>query len=481
MSSTKHAGGPWELGLAETQQTLLRNGLRDRVVLQVDGSMKTGRDVVVAALLGAEEYGFSTAPLVVEGCIMMRVCHLDTCPVGVATQNPELRKRFSGTADIVVNFFEFVAEEVRELLAEMGFRTLEEAIGHTELLAAVVPTDHPKAAGLDLSPILCPPPTGVALTCVRKQDHDLEHTLDARLIEACRAALDGGSPVRGSWPVANSNRAVGTMLGSEVTRRYGEAGLPPGTIELEFVGSAGQSFGAFLPPGLTLRLFGDANDYLGKGLSGGRIVLRPSPDAPDGFVAEANIIAGNVIGYGATSGEILIRGVVGERFCVRNSGALAVVEGVGDHGCEYMTGGRVVVLGPTGRNFAAGMSGGYAYVYDPHGRFVPRVNLGMVELGPLDEGDADWLTSVLERHLAETGSEVARRLLAGGGGGLAAFVKVVPTDYRRALESGQTGTGQAVTGQAFTGQTGTGQTGTGQTGTGQSGPGASTEMATARG
>ena len=340
MSSTKHAGGPWELGLAETQQTLLRNELRDRVVLQVDGSMKTGRDVVVAALLGAEEYGFSTAPLVVEGCIMMRVCHLDTCPVGVATQNPELRQRFSGTPDLVVNFFEFVAEEVRELLAEMGFRTLEEAIGHAEVLAAaVVPADHPKAAALDLSRILCPPPSGVALTCVRKQDHDLEHTLDAKLIEACRAALDDGSPVRGSWPVANSNRAVGTMLGSEVTRRYGEEGLPPGTIDLELSGSAGQSFGAFLPRGLTLRLFGDANDYLGKGLSGGRIVVQPSPDGPDGFVAEANIIAGNVIGYGATSGEIFIRGVVGERFCVRNSGALAVVEGVGDHGCEYMTGG----------------------------------------------------------------------------------------------------------------------------------------------
>jgi glutamate synthase domain-containing protein 3 len=277
---------------------------------------------------------------------------------------------------------------------------------------------------------------------VRKQDHDLEHTLDAKLTEACRAALDDGSPVRGSWPVENSNRAVGTMLGSEVTRRYGEAGLPPGTIELEFSGSAGQSFGAFLPPGLTLRLFGDANDYLGKGLSGGRIVLQPSPDGPDGFVAEANIIAGNVIGYGATSGEIFIRGMVGERFCVRNSGALAVVEGVGDHGCEYMTGGRVVVLGPTGRNFAAGMSGGYAYVYDPHGRFASRVNLGMVELGPLDDADTAWLSSVLERYLAETGSEVARRLLAGGGGGLAAFVKVVPTDYRRALESARTGTGQ---------------------------------------
>ena len=459
MSSTKHAGGPWELGLAETQQTLLRNGLRDRVVLQADGSMKTGRDVVVAALLGAEEYGFSTAPLVVEGCIMMRVCHLDTCPVGVATQNPELRKRFSGTPELVVNFFEFVAEEVREWLAGMGFRTMEEAIGHTEVLAAVVPLDHPKAASVDLSRILVPPPSGVPLTCVHKQDHRLGNTLDHKLIEACRAALDDGSTVRGSWRVANSNRAVGTMLGSEVTRRYGEAGLPPGTIEIELTGSAGQSFGAFLPPGVTLRLFGDANDYLGKGLSGGRIILRPAPDGPDGFVAEANIIAGNVIGYGATSGEIFIRGVVGERFCVRNSGAVAVVEGVGDHGCEYMTGGRVVVLGPTGRNFAAGMSGGFAYVYDPHGRFSSRVNHGMVELGPLDDGDAAWLAGVLGRYGAETGSEVAGRLLAATSGYLASFVKVVPSDYRRALESARA---PAAT-------------------TAPPGTGATTEMATARG
>jgi glutamate synthase (NADPH/NADH) large chain len=414
---------------------------------------------VVAALLGAEEYGFSTAPLVVEGCIMMRVCHLDTCPVGVATQNPELRKRFSGTPELVVNFFQFVAEEVREWLAGMGFRTMEEAIGHTEVLAAVVPLDHPKAASVDLSRILVPPPSGVPLTCVHKQDHRLDNTLDHKLIEACRAALEDGGTVRGSWRVANSNRAVGTMLGSEVTRRYGEAGLPPGTIELELTGSAGQSFGAFLPPGVTLRLFGDANDYLGKGLSGGRIILRPASDGPDGFVAEANIIAGNVIGYGATSGEIFIRGVVGERFCVRNSGAVAVVEGVGDHGCEYMTGGRVVVLGPTGRNFAAGMSGGFAYVYDPHGRFSSRANHGMVELGPLDDDDAAWLAGVLGRYLAETGSEVAGRLLAGTSGYLASFVKVVPTDYRRALESARAAAAATV----------------------PPGTGATTEMATARG
>jgi glutamate synthase (NADPH/NADH) large chain len=338
----------------------------------------------------------------------------------------------------------------------MGFRALEEAIGHSDLLATVVPVDHPKAALVDLSRILCPPPPGVPLTCVRKQDHDLEHSLDHRLIEACGPALEDGAPVRGSWPVANPNRAVGTMLGSEVTRRYGEAGLPAGTIDLSFTGSAGQSFGAFLPPGVTLRLFGDANDYLGKGLSGGRIVLAPSPDGPEGYVAEANIIAGNVIGYGATSGEIFIRGVVGERFCVRNSGALAVVEGVGDHGCEYMTGGRVVVLGPTGRNFAAGMSGGFAYVHDPHGRLGSRLNHGMVELAPPDDGDADWLAAVLERYLAETGSEVAARLLAVRSGWPGSFVKVVPVDYRKVLEAARA---------AEAGR----------------GPGAATEMASARG
>jgi glutamate synthase (NADPH/NADH) large chain len=500
MSSTKHAGGPWELGLAETQQTLIANGLRDRVVLQVDGSMKTGRDVVIAALLGAEEYGFSTAPLVVEGCIMMRVCHLDTCPVGVATQDPQLRKLFRGTPDFVVSFFEFVAEEVRELLSELGFRTLEEAIGHAEVLEPVVPVagvpeagvpeagvpeggrsrdgrsrdgrsrdgrsrdgrsrdglsrpdelggpssgqpgdqssapSYWKAASLDLSRIVAPPPEGATLTCTRKQDHELDRALDAALIEACRPALEDARPVRASFSVRNSNRTVGTMLGSEVTRRYGGAGLPAGTIELDFDGSAGQSFGAFLPRGVTLRLFGDANDYVAKGLSGGRVVVRPPRDVPRGFAAEANIIAGNVIGYGATAGEIFIRGVVGERFCVRNSGALAVVEGVGDHGCEYMTGGRAVVLGPTGRNFAAGMSGGFAYVYDPHGLFASRVNPEMVELSPLGDEDLAWVASVLERYEAETASPVAARVLADLAGEGRLFVKVVPVDYRRALESG---------------------------------------------
>ena len=439
MSSTKHAGGPWELGIAETQQTLLRNGLRDRVVLQVDGSMKTGRDVVIAALLGAEEYGFSTAPLVVEGCIMMRVCHLDTCPVGVATQNPELRKRFRGTPDLVVSYFEFVAEEVREWLGHLGFRALEEAIGRSDVLGSVVAARHPKAAKLDLSPILQPPPAGVALMCTRAQDHGLERALDVELIQACRSALEDKELVRGSWAVANSNRAVGTMLGSEVTRRHGGSGLPDGTIDLELRGSAGQSFGAFLPRGVTLRLYGDANDYLGKGLSGGRVVVRPPADAGEGFLAEANIIAGNVIGYGATGGELFIRGVVGERFCVRNSGATAVVEGVGDHGCEYMTGGRVVVLGPTGRNFAAGMSGGFAYVYDEQGNFAGRVNTDGIELHEVGEEDLPWLEGILARHVEHTGSAVAARLVADFARYAPFFVKVVPAEYLRALEAGAAG------------------------------------------
>ena len=449
MSSTRHAGGPWELGLAETQQTLLRNGLRDRIVVQVDGSMKTGRDVVIAALLGAEEFGFSTAPLVVEGCIMMRVCHLDTCPVGVATQNPELRKRFSGTPELVVRFFEYIAEEVREWLATLGFRTVAEAIGRSDVLEELAADEDSKAATLDLSAILYPPPPGVPLSCTHQQDHQLDRTLDARLIEACRAALEDGQPVSGSWPVVNSNRAVGTMLGSEVTRRYGGAGLPNGTIELEMTGSAGQSFGAFVPSGITLRLFGDANDYLGKGLSGGRIILRPPLDVPTGFVAEANIIAGNVIGYGATSGEIFIRGVVGERFCVRNSGALAIVEGVGDHGCEYMTGGRVVVLGPTGRNFAAGMSGGFGYVYDPSGRLPDRLNKDMVELENMSDDDAAWLRHVLGRYFAETASPVAERLLDNFPAHAGLFVKVVPTDYRRALDAARLAEGEPETAAAI--------------------------------
>jgi glutamate synthase (NADPH) large chain len=430
LTSIKHAGAPWELGLAETQQTLLRNKLRDRIVVQVDGQLKTGRDVIIAALLGAEEFGFASAPLVVSGCIMMRVCHLDTCPVGVATQNPELRAKFSGKPEFVVNFFEFVAEEVREYLAQLGFRSLEEIIGRVDLLDAALAVEHWKASGLDLSPVLHAPPLpdGAATRCVTTQDHGLDKALDNTLIQLAEGALEEGRPVRLELPIRNVNRTVGTMLGYEVTRRWGGEGLPDNTIDISFDGSAGQSFGAFLPRGITLRLAGDANDYLGKGLSGGRLVVRPAAAAP--FAAEEQVIAGNVIGYGATGGEIFLRGVVGERFCVRNSGALAVAEGTGDHGCEYMTGGRVVILGPVGRNFAAGMSGGIAYVLDCP---VHRVNMEMVDLDPLDEGDIRFLRDVVERQHTETGSAVAARLLADWDPGR--FTKVMPKDYKRVLSA----------------------------------------------
>ena len=430
LTSIKHAGAPWELGLAETQQTLLRNKLRDRIVVQADGQLKTGRDVIIAALLGAEEFGFASAPLVVSGCVMMRVCHLDTCPVGVATQNPELRARFSGKPEFVVNFFEFVAEEVREYLAQLGFRSLEEIVGRVDLLDAALAVEHWKASGLDLSPVLYrPQPSDDAATrCNTSQDHGLERALDNTLIQLAEGALEEGRPVRLELPIRNVNRTVGTMLGYEVTRRWGGEGLPDDTIDISFDGSAGQSFGAFLPRGITLRLTGDANDYLGKGLSGGRLVVRPPEVAP--FLAEEQVIAGNVIGYGATGGEIFLRGVVGERFCVRNSGALAVAEGTGDHGCEYMTGGRVVILGPVGRNFAAGMSGGIAYVLDCP---VHRVNMEMVDLDPLEAGDAEFLRDVVERHHAETGSAVAARLLADWDAGR--FTKIMPKDYKRVLSA----------------------------------------------
>ncbi|WP_338742517.1 glutamate synthase large subunit [Actinomadura luteofluorescens] len=432
LTSLKHAGAPWELGLAETQQTLLLNGLRDRIVVQTDGQMKTGRDVVVAALLGAEEYGFATAPLVVSGCIMMRVCHLDTCPVGVATQNPVLRRRFSGKPEFVVNFFEFVAEEVREYLAALGFRSLDEAIGHVEMIDTREAVEHWKAAGLDLAPILHVPARaeGAALHRMTEQDHGLEKALDNTLIQLAEGAISFGDPVRLELPIRNVNRTVGTMLGHEVTKKWGGGGLPDDTIDVTFTGSAGNSFGAFAPRGVTLRLVGDANDYVGKGLSGGRVTLRPPRDA--GFAAEEQIIGGNVILYGATSGELFARGVVGERFCVRNSGATAVVEGVGDHACEYMTGGRAVILGRTGRNLAAGMSGGIAYVLD----LVPeRVNGEMVDLEPLDAADTDFVRALTERHLAETGSAVARRLLDDWDGAAARFTKIMPRDYRRVLDA----------------------------------------------
>jgi glutamate synthase (NADPH/NADH) large chain len=432
LTSIKHAGAPWELGLAETQQILLRNGLRDRIVVQADGQLKTGRDVLIAALLGAEEFGFASAPLVVSGCVMMRVCHLDTCPVGVATQNPQLRKRFTGKPEFVVNFFEFIAAEVREYLAALGFRTLDEAIGRADLLDTASAVDHWKAAGLDLAPVLHVPdlPEGAARHKTTAQDHGLERALDNTVIQLAEGALQDGTPVVLDLPVRNVNRTVGTMLGYEVTRRWGAQGLPPDTIHVRFRGSAGQSFGAFLPPGITLRLAGDANDYLGKGLSGGRLIVAPDKAAP--FTAEEQIIAGNVIGYGATGGEMFLRGIVGERFCVRNSGATAVAEGTGDHGCEYMTGGTVVVLGRIGRNFAAGMSGGIAYLLSPDLR---RVNTDMVDLERLDAGDAALVRDLVDRHRAETGSAVAGRLLADWDSALPRFVKVMPKDYKRVLDA----------------------------------------------
>ncbi|MCU1490443.1 MAG: glutamate synthase large subunit, partial [Acidimicrobiaceae bacterium] len=436
LTSLKHAGTPWELGLAETQQTLVRNGLRDRIVVQADGQMKTGRDVVIAALLGAEEFGFATAPLVVSGCVMMRVCHLDTCPVGIATQSPELRKRFTGKPEFVENFFVFIAEEVRELLAALGFHSLEEAVGHTESLDVAQAVDHWKASGLDLAPLLAPArsehgPCDLHRTA--SQDHGLEAALDNRLIQQATAALEDAKPVKIEAAVRNVNRTVGTMLGSEVTRRYSGAGLPDGTIKIRLEGSAGQSLGAFLPAGIELTLWGDANDYVAKGLSGGRVVVRPPAGSP--FAAEENVIAGNVCAYGATSGELFVSGVVGERFCVRNSGATAVVEGVGDHGCEYMTGGRVVVLGGTGRNFAAGMSGGIAYVHDPRGVLARRLNTELVELEPLEDEDREFLAGIVARHAELTGSSLAARIVADGPAGLERFAKVMPRDYRRVLEA----------------------------------------------
>jgi glutamate synthase (NADPH/NADH) large chain len=432
LNSLKHAGTPWELGLAETQQTLLLNKLRDRVTVQVDGQLKTGRDVVVAALLGAEEYGFSTTALIVEGCVMMRVCHLDTCPVGIATQNPVLRERFTGKPEFVENFFLFLAEEVRGYLAELGFRSLDEAIGHAELLDVRPAVDHWKARGLDLSPILHVPalPPGAARHRIRSQDHGLDRALDNELIALAAPALADGTPVRLLVDVRNEHRSVGAMLGGEVTRRFGGKGLPDDTIEVTLHGTAGQSFGAFVPNGVTLRLIGDANDYVGKGLSGGRLIIRPFPSAP--FAAEEQIIAGNTILYGATGGELFCRGRVGERFAVRNSGATAVVEGVGDHGCEYMTGGIAVVLGPTGRNFAAGMSGGKAFVW----KLQPRlVNRELVDLEPLSTEDRLTLRGLIERHLAETESVVAADLLARWTTAVDEFTAVVPRDYKRVLDA----------------------------------------------
>jgi glutamate synthase (NADPH) large chain len=430
LTSLKHAGGPWELGLAETQQTLVLNGLRDRIVVQVDGQIKTGRDVVIAALLGAEEYGFATAPLVVSGCILMRVCHLDTCPVGIATQNPELRARFSGAPEFVETFFEFIAEEVREHLAALGFRSLEEAIGQIQHLDTRKAVHHWKASGLDLAPVLTrvESPDGSGIRHQVAQDHGLEKALDHQLIAAARDAIDHGAPVRARFAIRNVNRTVGTMLGHEVTKAHPD-GLADGTIDITLTGSAGQSFGAFVPAGITLRLEGDANDYVAKGLSGGRVVVRPAPGSA--LVAEDNVVAGNVIAYGATSGEVFLRGRVGERFCVRNSGVTAVVEGVGDHGLEYMTGGTALILGPTGRNVAAGMSGGVGYVLDLDPR---NVNSELVDTLPLRPEDELVVHDLLERHVEWTDSAVAARLLADWGSARSAFTLVLPRAYQRVLD-----------------------------------------------
>ncbi len=435
LTSIKHGGVPWELGLAETQQVLVLNKLRDRIVVQVDGQMKTGRDVVIAALLGAEEYGFSTAPLVVLGCIMMRVCHLNTCPVGIATQDPELRKRFTGHPEFVETFFRFIADEVREYMARLGFRTMDEMIGRADRLDFEPALTHWKAQGLDFSSILYQPdmPPEVARRCVTTQDHALEKALDrTTLIPRCTDAIERQKPVELSLPVRNVNRTVGTMLGYEVTRRWGSDGLPDDTIKIHFTGSAGQSFGAFVPRGITFTLEGDANDYWGKGLSGGRLIVYPPRTAT--FVPEENILIGNVALYGATSGEAYVRGVAGERFCVRNSGVHAVVEGIGDHGCEYMTGGRVVVLGRSGRNFAAGMSGGIAFVLDVDGDFKRRCNLGMVDLEPFDRPeDIQAVRELIERHIHHTGSTYAAKILADWIGLQPRFVKVMPKDFKRVL------------------------------------------------
>jgi glutamate synthase (ferredoxin) len=436
LSSIKHAGGPWELGLAETHQTRMLNGLRSRIYVETDGQLKTGRDVAIAALLGAEEFGFATAPLVVLGCIMMRVCHMDTCPVGVATQNPKLRERFTGNPDHVVNFMRFIAQELREVMAKLGIRKLEDMIGRTDKLVPWKAIDHWKAKGLDLTPILHQPNAGPDGARFRQieQDHGLEKSLDiTRLLNICEPAIERGERVHADLPIRNVNRVVGTIVGSDITKKWGANGLPDDTIHLKFNGSAGQSLGAFMPRGMTIELEGDANDYFGKGLSGGRIIVYPPKGST--FVAEENIIIGNVALYGATAGEIFVRGMAGERFGVRNSGVSAVVEAIGDHGCEYMTGGRVIILGKTGRNFAAGMSGGIAYVLDEAGDFASRVNLQNVELEKLsDTNEIEEIWKLIQRHQTYTKSERATKVLANWEGTINRFVKVIPKDYKRMLQ-----------------------------------------------
>jgi len=446
-TSIKHAGIPWELGLAETHQTLVLNNLRSRIVVETDGQLKTGRDVVIAALLGAEEFGFATAPLVALGCIMMRVCHLNTCPVGVATQDPELRKRFTGDPAHAVNFMRFVAQEAREIMAQLGFRTLNEMVGRTDRLEARKAVEHWKAKGVDFSKILYQPEVGpeIGQYCQMPQDHGIDRSLDVTtLLDLCRPAIERGEKIRATVPVRNVNRVVGTITGSELTKRHGAAGLPEDTIHITFKGSAGQSFGAFLPPGMTFVLDGDANDYLGKGLSGGKLILHPPAEST--FLAEKNMIAGNVALYGATSGEVYIRGMAGERFAVRNSGVTAVVEAVGDHGCEYMTGGRVVILGPTGRNFAAGMSGGVAFVLDEAGDFAKRCNGQMVGLEKPDEEDAAELKGIIQEHAINTRSTRAAEVLADWDRYFPKFVKVMPRDYKRVLTALKKAQAEGLTG-----------------------------------
>jgi glutamate synthase (ferredoxin) len=437
MSSLKHAGLPWELGIAETQQVLVQNKLRDRIVVQVDGQLKTGRDVIIAALLGAEEYGFATAALVAIGCVMMRVCHLNTCPVGVATQNPELVKKFSGKPEHVENYFRFLAQEIREYMVQLGFRTVDEMIGRVDKLNVNKAIDHWKANGLDFSQILYQPEAGpdVGVYCVNKQDHGLDKSLDVTtLVPLCKDAIEARQPVNIILPIHNTNRTVGTILGYEITRRYGGEGLPEDTIKVHFNGSAGQSFGAFVPKGVTMTLEGDANDYLGKGLSGGKIIVYPPRHST--FIAEENILIGNVALYGATGGEAYFRGIAGERFAVRNSGVYAVIEGVGDHGCEYMTGGRVVIIGKTGRNFAAGMTGGVAYVLNERGDFNIRCNMGEVDLELIENNeDINTIKDLLSKHMQFTQSTVARRILDNWQDYQSQFVKVMPRDYKHVLDA----------------------------------------------
>jgi len=435
LTSMKHAGLPWELGIAEAQQTLVMNGLRGRVVLECDGQLKTGRDVAIAALLGAEEFGFASAPLVASGCIMMRACHLNTCPVGIATQDPELRKNFKGTPEHVINFMYFVAEELRQIMASLGFRTIKEMVGQTNKINARNAVKHYKAKGIDISPILHQPKTEglTILSNAESQNHHLENVIDLRIVNDAKSAIINKKILNLSYPIQNTDRAVGAIMSNEISKLYGEEGLPQDTLTLNFNGSAGQSFGAFSTKGITLKLSGEANDYLGKGLSGAKIIVKKPEEAT--FLAEENIIVGNVCFYGAVTGEAYINGMAGERFAVRNSGITAVVEGIGDHGCEYMTGGKVVILGKTGRNFAAGMSGGIAYVYNKNNTFSNYLcNLEMIDLDELSSNDWDELREDISKHYEYTKSTLAKKMLANWAIEKGNFIKVFPKDYKKALQ-----------------------------------------------